>query len=117
MTPVPDPGAAITQILTEAYRSIDRSSESAASESSIADVIRIIRIYAEGMNVRSIEVVSNDECGLVLTEETATIEGASRTWRGIHRWCFLSGRCTKFEVYGQTLVVMPPIAAPTDGNN
>lgn len=83
----------------------------------MAEVTRIIRIYAEGMKVRPIEVVSTDVCGFVLTEEIATVEGTTKTWRGIHRWSFESGRCTKFEVYGQTLVVVPPNVVTTSGHD
>ena len=101
-----DPGA-VTQILTEAYRS-SASGGPAATDSVLGEVTRIIRIYAQGMKVRPIEVVSTTVSGLVLTEESATIEGVAKTWRGIHRWCFESGRCTRFEAYGQTLIVVPP---------
>ncbi len=108
---------AIVQILTEAYRSLGRNCTPAVGESLLAEVARIIRIYAEGMKVRPVEVISTDVFGMVLTEETATIGGASKTWHGVHRWCFESGRCTKFEVYGQTLVVVRPAAPITSSHD
>ena|SRR5712692_10189025 len=112
-----EPRSAIVEILAEAYRSIGGNRAPAVGESLLAVVTRIIRIYAEGMKVRPVEVISTDGCGMVLTEETATIGGASKTWHGVHRWCFESGRCTKFEVYGQTLVVVPPAAPITSSHN
>lgn len=112
-----EPSAAIVQILAQAYRSIDGKRSRASGEPLLVEVTRIIRIYAEGMKVRPVEVISSGRCGMVLTEETATVAGTSKTWRGVHRWCFESGRCTKFEVYGQTLVVMPPAAPITRGHN
>lgn len=112
-----EPSAAIVQILAEAYRSIAGKRSPAGGEPLLVEVTRIIRIYAEGMKVRPVEVISTGRCGMVLTEETATIAGAPKTWRGVHRWCFESGRCTKFEVYGQTLVVLPPAGPITSSHN
>lgn len=98
--------AAIVQVLTDAYRS-------ARDASGIAQVIengvsKIVAIYAEGMTVRPLEVISTDSCGIVITEETSTIDGAIKTWHGIHRWIFDAERCTRFEAYTQTLLVVPP---------
>lgn len=112
-----EPSAAIVQILAEAYRSMGAKRAPAVGQPLLAEVTRIIRIYAEGMKVRPVEVMSTGGCGIVLTEETATIAGASKTWRGVHTWCFASGRCTKFEVYGQTLVVVPSAAPITSSHN
>lgn len=111
------PNASIGRILAQAYQAIGGSQWPASDEPLLAEVTRIIGIYAEGMKVQSIDVISTDVCGLVLTEETAEIEAASKTWRGIHRWCFEAGRCTKFEVYGQTLVVIPPTGGKTGTQN
>lgn len=100
--------ASIVRVLAEAYGSVGGDCAPAGGQSLMAEVTRIIRIYAERLEVRPVEVISTETCGIVLTEETAIIDGASRTWSGVHRWCFGSGRCTRFEVYGQTLVVVPP---------
>ena len=99
----------IVSVLTEAYGSIGDKT-SVPGEPLLEEVTRIIRIYAEGLQVQPIEVISTDVSGFVLTEETARVRGASKTWRGIHRWCFELGRCTRFEAYGRTLIVTPPIA-------
>ena len=78
----------IAEILAAVYRSAGGNRAAAVGGTLLAEVTRIIRIYAEGMKVRPVEVISTDVCGMVLTEETATIGGASRPWRGVHRWCF-----------------------------
>ena len=87
---MPAPSAAIVRILAEAYPSIGGNRAAAVSEPRLAEVTRIIPIYAKGMKVRPVEVISTEVCGMVITEETATIGGASKTWHGIHRWCFES---------------------------
>lgn len=106
-------GEAIDQILAEAYHAIGQNPPREAAVSLLAEVTRIIGIYAEGVKVRPLEVISTNTCGLVLTQETATVDGGLKTWRGVHRWCFEAGRCIQFEVYGQTLVVVPPGAKIT----
>lgn len=79
------------------------------THSSLADeVSRMLAIYSEKSTVRPLEIVSTDDLGLVLTTETAEVEGQTDTWRSIHLWRIRNGRVERFEAYGQALVVTPP---------
>ena len=50
-----EPSQAVVQILAEAYRSIGGNRAAAVCEPPLAEVARIIRIYAEGMKARHID--------------------------------------------------------------
>jgi hypothetical protein len=110
-----DPGAEIVRTLTAAYRFTEKRRVSAPSGSALlAQVVRIIDIYSENVKVEPLEVISTNELGLVLTREKANVGGQRKTWRAIHIWRFEAQHLTRFEAYGQTLVVLPEGFVATD---
>ena len=110
-----DPTREIAHALTDAYRSIGSQYGATSTRSLLAEVARIIAIYSETSKVVPIEVVSTDELGLVLTTETALIEGQAKTWKAMHVCRIRAGHVERFEVYGQTLIVVPSGSDPHSG--
>ena len=107
-----DPSAELVQTLNEAYRYIRKDLDLATASPLLDGVLKIIRIYAENMQVEPLEIISTWPYGVVLTKESAIVGGKPATWRGIHLWRFEATLRAQFEAYSQTMVVFPPGLRP-----
>jgi ketosteroid isomerase-like protein len=57
---------------------------------------RMFEVYAGTLRIEVLDVVANDDHGVVLTREHGESAGDAVTWRGTHVWTFRGGRCAEF---------------------
>ena len=57
---------------------------------------KMLEVYAETLRVEVLDVVANDDRGVVLTREQGETAGEAVSWRGVHIWMFRDGQCAEF---------------------
>jgi len=53
-------------------------------------------VYAKTLRLDVVDIVANDNHGVVLTREQGETAGEAISWRGVHIWTFHDGRCAEF---------------------
>ena len=59
----------------------------------------MMEIYSGTLRLEVVDILANDEHGVVLTKESGTASGESVAWNGVHLWTFCEGRCAGFVAY------------------
>jgi ketosteroid isomerase-like protein len=57
---------------------------------------RMFEVYAGTLRLEVVDVVANDDHGVVVTHEHGETAGGAVSWRGAHIWTFRDGRCAEF---------------------
>jgi ketosteroid isomerase-like protein len=58
-----------------------------------------MNLYGGTLRVEVLDVLANDEHGVVLTRERGEHGGRTAEYEGVHRWEFRDGKCARFENY------------------
>ncbi len=57
---------------------------------------RMFEVYAGTLRLEVLDIVANDDHGVVLTRENGETAGETVSWRGVHVWKFRDGQCAEF---------------------
>ena len=57
---------------------------------------KMFEVYRGTLRLDVLDVVANDDHGVVLTRERGQTAGGPVSWTGTHIWTFRDGRCTEF---------------------
>jgi uncharacterized protein len=60
---------------------------------------KMMGIYGDTFRLEIVEILADDNRGVVLTSEAGTSRGGSLAWTGVHLWTFQDGRCTRFQSF------------------
>ena len=60
---------------------------------------RMEEVYGGTLRLKVIDILVNDDRGVVLTREQGTAGGEAISWTGVHLWSFRDGRATSFVAY------------------
>ena len=60
---------------------------------------KMMDLYGGTLRLDVLDVLANDEHGIVLTRERGEYAGKAVDYSGVHRWEFRDGRCARFENY------------------
>jgi ketosteroid isomerase-like protein len=60
---------------------------------------RMTDIYKGNLRVQVLDIIANDEHGVVLTRESGTVDGDSMAWNGVHEFTFSNRRVSRFVSY------------------
>jgi ketosteroid isomerase-like protein len=60
---------------------------------------RMMELYGGTLQLDVLDVLANDDHGIVLTRERGQHAGKAVEYGGIHRWDFRNGKCVRFENY------------------
>jgi len=68
-----------------------------------ADVLdffsKMMELYGGTLRLEVIDILANDNLGIVVTDERAEYAGKSLEYSGIHRWELRGGKCARFQNY------------------
>ena len=57
---------------------------------------KMFEVYRGTLRLDVLDVVANDDHGVVLTRERGKVGEEAVNWRGVHIWTFREGRCAEF---------------------
>jgi ketosteroid isomerase-like protein len=57
---------------------------------------RMFEVYRGTLRLDVLDIVANDDHGVVLTRERGKVGEEAVNWRGVHIWTFREGRCAEF---------------------
>ena len=60
---------------------------------------KMMELYGGTLQLEVIDVLANDDHGVVLTRERGEYAGSAVEYAGVHRWDFRDGKCARFENY------------------
>jgi ketosteroid isomerase-like protein len=60
---------------------------------------RMMEVYGGTLQIEVVDILANDNRGVVLTREQGTTDGEHVKWTGVHLWEFREGRCARFVAY------------------
>ena len=60
---------------------------------------RMEEVYGGTLRLEVVDILVNDDRGVVLTREQGTAGGEAISWTGVHLWSFRDGRATSFVAY------------------
>jgi ketosteroid isomerase-like protein len=60
---------------------------------------KMMELYGGTLRIDVIDVLANDDHGIVLTRERGEHAGKAVEYEGVHRWHFRAGECARFENY------------------
>jgi ketosteroid isomerase-like protein len=63
---------------------------------------RMADIYKGNLRVQVLDIIANDEHGVVLTRESGTVDGDSMAWNGVHEFTFSNRRVSRFVSYASS---------------
>jgi len=61
---------------------------------------KMMDIYKGNLRVEVLDILANDDHGIVLTRESGTVEGDPIAWNSVHEFSFSDGRVKRFVSYG-----------------
>jgi ketosteroid isomerase-like protein len=61
---------------------------------------KMMEIYKGNLRVEVLDILANDDYGIVLTRESGTVEGDPVAWKSVHEFSFSGGRVNQFVRYG-----------------
>jgi ketosteroid isomerase-like protein len=59
----------------------------------------MMALYGGTLQLDVVDVLANDDHGIVLTRERGEHAGRAVEYEGVHRWDFRDGKCARFENY------------------
>jgi ketosteroid isomerase-like protein len=60
---------------------------------------KMMELYGGTLRLDVIDVLANDDLGIVVTEERAEYDGKALEYSGIHGWEFRDGKLARFQNY------------------
>ena len=57
-------------------------------------------IYKRNLRVEVVDIIADDNHGIVLTRESGTVGGDPVAWNSVHQFSFSDGRASRFVSYG-----------------
>lgn len=60
---------------------------------------QMMEVYGGTLRLEVVDILVNDDRGVVLTREQGTVGGEAISWTGVHLWSFRGGRATSFVLY------------------
>jgi ketosteroid isomerase-like protein len=60
---------------------------------------RMMEVYGGTSQLEVVDILANDDRGVVLTREQGTTSGEHLKWTGVHLWEFRGGQCARFTAY------------------
>jgi len=61
---------------------------------------KMMEIYRGNLRVEVLDILANDDHGIVLTHESGTVGGEPVAWNSVHEFAFSNGRASRFVSYG-----------------
>ena len=63
-------------------------------------ITKMMDIYKGTLRVEVVDIIANDNYGIVLTHESGTVDSDPVTWNSVHQFSFSGGRASRFVSYG-----------------
>ena len=60
---------------------------------------KMMDVYGGTLRLEVVDILANENHGVVLTREAGTTGGESVEWSGAHLWSFRDGQCAEFSSY------------------
>ena len=60
---------------------------------------RMMEVYGGTLELEVIDILANDDRGVVLTREQGTTRGEHAEWTGVHLWEFREDQCARYTAY------------------
>jgi ketosteroid isomerase-like protein len=61
---------------------------------------KMVDIYQGNLRVEVLDIIANDDHGIVLTRESGAVDGEPVAWNSVHEFSFSQGRVHRFVSYG-----------------
>jgi ketosteroid isomerase-like protein len=61
---------------------------------------KMMNLYKGNLRVEVVDIIANDDHGIVLTRESGTVDGDPVAWNSVHQFSFAGGRVDRFVSYG-----------------
>ena len=61
---------------------------------------RMMNVYGGSLRVEVVDVIANDDRGVVLTRESGTVDDEPVAWTSVHVWHLRDGHAQSFVSYG-----------------
>ncbi|HEY5357306.1 MAG TPA: nuclear transport factor 2 family protein [Streptosporangiaceae bacterium] len=60
---------------------------------------KMMEVYGGTLRLAVVDILADENHGVVLTREEGASGGESVKWSGVHLWAFRDGRCAQFHAY------------------
>ena len=60
---------------------------------------KMMDVYKGEFAVEVLDILADDDCGVVLTRESGVVDGDRLSWTGVHQYSFDGGQVKRFDAF------------------